>query len=50
MSSNRPRQRLRDILENLAAIVAFTAGMTLAEYLCMTSHCFARPSWRSYLG
>jgi uncharacterized protein with HEPN domain len=34
MSSNRPRQRLWDILENRDAIVAFTTGMTLAAYRC----------------
>ena len=33
MSSNRPAQRLRDILENIEAIVDFTADMTLATYV-----------------
>ena len=33
MSSNRSVQRLRDILENLDAIVDFTRGMTLATYV-----------------
>jgi uncharacterized protein with HEPN domain len=33
MSSNRPAQRLRDILENIDAIVDFTTGMTLVTYV-----------------
>ncbi len=33
MSSNRPAQRLRDILENIEAIVDFTTDMTLATYV-----------------
>jgi uncharacterized protein with HEPN domain len=33
MSSNRSAQRLRDILENIEAIVDFTTDMTLATYV-----------------
>jgi len=32
MPSKNPAQRLRDILENVDAIEAFTAGMTLGEF------------------
>jgi uncharacterized protein with HEPN domain len=33
MSSRRPAQPLRDILENIDAIVDFTTGMTLVTYM-----------------
>jgi uncharacterized protein with HEPN domain len=32
MPSKNPAQRLRNIIENIDAIVAFTAGMTLENF------------------
>jgi uncharacterized protein with HEPN domain len=34
MPSKNPAQRLRDIVENIDAIAAFTAGMTLEDFVC----------------
>jgi uncharacterized protein with HEPN domain len=33
MPSKNPAQRLRDIIENIDAIAAFTAGMTLEDFV-----------------
>jgi uncharacterized protein with HEPN domain len=33
MPSKNPAQRLRDIVENIDAIAAFTAGMTLEDFV-----------------
>jgi uncharacterized protein with HEPN domain len=33
MPSKNPAQRLRDIVENIDAIAAFTAGMTLEDFM-----------------
>jgi uncharacterized protein with HEPN domain len=33
MSSKNPAQRLRDIIDNINAILAFAAGMTLEDFV-----------------